>query len=113
LDAQGVPCALAETVAEHSYLASLIALDLSSRLKSRGINIDPLKTASLALVHDVAEAFIGDIAKTFDKLTGEVKTEVELRVAEEYIKNKFLLELYKDFSKAKLLKLRSLDSATT
>ena len=103
---KGVPCALAETVAEHSYLTSLIALDLSSRLKIRGFNIDPLKTTSLALIHDVAEAFIGDIAKTFDKLTGEVKAEVELKVAEENIKNKFLLDLYKDFTEGKTIEAK-------
>jgi len=94
---RGVPRVLAETVAEHSYLASLIALDLAGRLMACGVRVDPFRTAALALLHDVAEAFVGDIVKAYDELSGEVKSAIELKVVEKHIGSDFLLKLYREF----------------
>lgn len=73
---RGVPHGLAETVAEHSFHASIIALEVSLRLRDRGCRIDPYKAAAIALVHDLGEAVIGDIPRTAS--LGEAKRGAEL-----------------------------------
>ncbi|ESQ22978.1 MAG: putative hydrolases of HD superfamily [uncultured Acidilobus sp. MG] len=55
---RGVPSSLAETVAEHSYAAALIAAEVAQR-----VGADPYEAALIALVHDLAETKVGDIAK--------------------------------------------------
>lgn len=61
---RGIPHTIAETVAEHSFHASLLALELSLRLRDMGYHIDPYKAAVIALVHDIGESIIGDIPRT-------------------------------------------------
>ena len=94
---RSVPRNLAESVAEHSFLAAVIALDIASRLRSGGIDVDPLRASALALIRDIGEAYVGDIAKVFDKLTGAVKDSIELGVVEEKVENEFLKKLYREF----------------
>ena len=60
---RGVPHELAESVASHSFWASVLAYELALELRRRGAGIDPERTALIALYHDMAEARIGDIAK--------------------------------------------------
>ncbi|MGC9210214.1 MAG: HD domain-containing protein [Acidilobus sp.] len=55
---RGVPASIAESVSSHSFAAALIALELAQRL-----GLDPYRSAAIALVHDIAESRIGDIAK--------------------------------------------------
>ncbi len=57
---KGVDACKAETVSQHLFASSLIALEISSKLN----NIDKYKAASIALIHDIGEAIIGDISKT-------------------------------------------------
>ncbi len=61
---RGVPASMAETVSQHSFKAAIIALRVSEILRDMGLEINPLKAASIALIHDLAEAFIGDIVPT-------------------------------------------------
>jgi Predicted hydrolases of HD superfamily len=55
---RGVPPSLAETVADHSYAAALIAAEVAQK-----VGADPYKAALMALIHDLAETKVGDIAK--------------------------------------------------
>ena len=71
----GVPARDAETVAEHSYVAAVIALEVALRLRERGAMIDPYRAATLALVHDMAESVIGDITRRAG--LGEAKKRAE------------------------------------
>ena len=73
---RGVPHQLAESVAEHSFWAAVIALELSSIARSLGIDVSPERVASIALVHDLAEALMGDIAKV-SGISDAVKEEAE------------------------------------
>jgi len=60
---RGVPSQLAESVAEHSYWAAVLAFEIAVRARERGIVVDPLKAAAIAVFHDVGEAVIGDIPR--------------------------------------------------
>ncbi|AFZ70226.1 putative HD superfamily hydrolase [Caldisphaera lagunensis DSM 15908] len=57
---KGIEPCKAETVSQHLFASSLIALEISSKLN----NVDKYKAASIALIHDIGEAIIGDISKT-------------------------------------------------
>ncbi len=60
---RGVPPSQAETVAQHSYLSAILALELAWEASKRGATVDPLRAAAIALIHDAAEAWVGDIPK--------------------------------------------------
>jgi putative hydrolase of HD superfamily len=53
---RGVPAAAAESVADHSYLTALIAWLLA--LDAPGLDAD--RVLKLAMIHDLAEAIVGD-----------------------------------------------------
>ena len=98
---RGVPKSLAESVAEHSFLSAVVALVMASKLRFSGVDVDPLRATVLALIHDVGEAYIGDIAKVFDELAGAVKESVEIGVVEDMVENEFLKTLYREFHEGK------------
>lgn len=60
---RGVPPSAAETVAQHSHLSAMLALELAAEALERGVEVDPLRAAAIAVVHDAAEAWVGDIPK--------------------------------------------------
>ncbi len=47
-----------ESVAEHTWMTSLIAVLLMDKT---GINLDPLKVLKMIIIHDLVEVFAGDI----------------------------------------------------
>ncbi len=75
---RGVPPALGESVAMHSFYAAMIALEIGEKLKKRGINVDPLKASAIALTHDIGEALVGDMPKWSTDRIKEVKENLEL-----------------------------------
>lgn len=50
-----------ESIAEHSYGVAVVAALIVDDLRARGETVDGEKVLRMALVHDVAEAFTGDI----------------------------------------------------
>ncbi|MCE4628130.1 MAG: HD family hydrolase [Desulfurococcales archaeon] len=60
---RGVPSVIAESVAEHSFWAAVLAFEISVRARSRGVQVDPYRAAAIALFHDIGESVIGDIPK--------------------------------------------------
>ncbi len=62
-----------ESVAEHSWRTALMAMLLESELPGIDIN----KVIRMCLIHDLGEAFTGDIA-TFDKTEEDAQKEEEL-----------------------------------
>lgn len=50
-----------ESIAEHSYGVAVVAAMLVDDLRARGTTVDGEKVLRMALVHDAAEAFTGDI----------------------------------------------------
>jgi putative hydrolase of HD superfamily len=60
----GVKRDYTESVAEHSYGCSFIAMVVANHLKAKGVVIDIGKVAILAILHDLPESITGDIART-------------------------------------------------
>ena len=50
-----------ESIAEHSYGVAVVAAMLVDDLRARGVTVDGEKVLRMALVHDAAEVFTGDI----------------------------------------------------
>ena len=50
-----------ESIADHCYRTSVLAMILADFLIDQGIEIDSAKVMKIALLHDVAESQIGDI----------------------------------------------------
>jgi len=90
---RGVPTPLAETVAEHSFLSAFICIEIGSRI--RGIDIG--KVALYTLVHDIGEAFTGDITKPIGLKLGELKNSIEKDYVLKHIDNEIIKELYKRY----------------
>ena len=96
---RGVPRELAETVAEHSFMAAVIALELASEASRRGLKVDPFKAASMALIHDMAESIIGDIPKR----AGIDKSGVERSAFMSLPVSATIKSLYEEFEEGKSL----------
>ncbi|MEN3000082.1 MAG: HD family hydrolase [Acidilobaceae archaeon] len=60
---RGVPHPVAESVSEHLFASALLAYEIALLARRRGIRVDPERAMAIALVHDLAEAVIGDISK--------------------------------------------------
>lgn len=54
----------AESVAAHSYGVALAAMLLADELRARGVEIDAERVLRIALLHDWAEARMGDLPRT-------------------------------------------------
>jgi putative hydrolase of HD superfamily len=74
---RGVPPGLGETVAEHSFSAALIALEVGSLLRKKGINVNPELAAAIAVAHDLPEVLVGDIPKWSADRLKELKEKLE------------------------------------
>ncbi|MBP1358134.1 MAG: HD family hydrolase [Sulfolobus sp.] len=65
----GIPPSMAETVALHSFEASVLAYMISLELRKKGYSINPDHAAVVALFHDAGESLLGDLPKwTSDKI---------------------------------------------
>jgi putative hydrolases of HD superfamily len=86
------PRIINESVAAHSYFVSLISLFICEKLKNN-YNIDFLKVLKISIIHDLAEAELGDIVypvrQKFKKLN------IILNNEEKHIINKKLNSDYK------------------
>lgn len=54
----------AESVAAHSYGVALAAMLLADELQARGVEVDVERVLRIALLHDWAEARVGDLPRT-------------------------------------------------
>lgn len=83
----GIPPAIGETVASHSFEASVLAYIISIELKKKGISINPEHSAVIALFHDAGETLLGDLPKwtssKIDKSSAEIKAFEELGIGKE------------------------------
>ncbi len=80
---RGIPPAIAETVAAHTFEVAVLAHLLATELERVGAPIDVRRVLELALYHDVPEAVEGDIVKWVkDRLPHEVAEGVEREAAD-------------------------------
>lgn len=64
-----------ESIAEHCFGVGVVAAILVDDLRARGVTVDGEKVLRMALVHDAAEAFTGDIP--MPAKTAELKRALE------------------------------------
>ncbi len=100
-----------ESIAEHTYGVCVVATVLVDDLRARGLTVDGERVLRMALLHDAAEAFTGDIpmpAKT-------EKLDVALEEAEALLLSKVLpapqLALWKEAEEGKTLEARIVKAA--
>jgi len=103
---RGIPSPIAETVAEHIFLTAFICIELSSNIQG----VDVGKVVLYSLIHDIGEAFIGDIVKPLSVRLGELKGHIEEDYITKNIDNELIVDLYKKYIRqidfeAKLAKL--------
>lgn len=61
-----------ESVAAHSFGVGVTAMTLADTLRSRGVTVDVEKILRIALLHDWAEARVGDMPRTATEFFGAV-----------------------------------------
>jgi len=94
---RGIPASIGESVASHSFEASLLSLIITAHLKNKGITVSPERTAVLALIHDVPECMVGDIPLKTSISIGGLKEELELRKAGEIFGDTWILQLFIEY----------------
>lgn len=94
---RGIPKTIAETVAEHTFEAAIIALALTKSISRKHKNINPFKVLAMTLIHDLAEAYIGDIIKSFSSRIGDLKKEIEKEVFIKNLKKVLPVELFEEY----------------
>jgi putative hydrolase of HD superfamily len=112
---RGVPAAIAETIAAHMAESAIIALALADHILSQGIQVDAYHAASIAAVHDLSEAYVGDIVKRAVELIGkEAKERAEIAAAEEELgKDSILTRLIREYIQQETLEARVAKAAET
>ncbi len=96
---EGVPKAFAEDVAQHSYEVALTSLVITLDLRKKGIEIDLGKVLAMALLHDLPEAFVGDIIKYTQRYIGKLKEEAELQSLSEFIRMDYIIKIHSEYIK--------------
>lgn len=106
-----------ESIADHSFRTTLLAMVLADILVEQGIKIEPEKVMRLALLHDVTESQIGDIPYPAMKYIPEdVKEDGEEKamrfmVAELGTIGARYVALWEEFKDAKTLEARLVRAA--
>ena len=107
----------AETVAEHCYRMSLLSMVLADTLIENGVELDAGKVMRLSLLHEIAEARVGDIpfsATTY--ITKEVKEGAERKATQMMLKSLGNLgqryqDLWEEFEQGQTLEARLVRAA--
>lgn len=98
---RGVPHIISETVAEHLFASALLSYEIAIKAKKRGLDVNPEKTLAIAIVHDLAEAIIGDISRKAG--IDEAKEEAEMRAYDMLNIEPELKNLYLEYREGRTL----------
>jgi putative hydrolase of HD superfamily len=91
---RGVHAAIAESIAEHTAESAILALYVAEMLGRCGVEVDAYRAASIAAVHDIAEAIVGDIVKyTTDAIGKKLKEEIEAKALRETLGDTLIARL--------------------
>ena len=99
---RGLPEALCESVAEHSFGTALLALLIAGKDGDCGGlgRVDPARAALLALVHEMGESYAGDITPV-DGVSREAKEALErdaiMRALEGHPDREWFISLWEEF----------------
>jgi putative hydrolase of HD superfamily len=106
-----------ESVADHCYRVSLLAMLLADILVEQGVRLNAEKVMRIALLHEIAEARVTDIpAVSLGYIPAEVKSQAEQKAAEAML-NPFgalgerYLALWEEFEQRSTLEARVVRTA--
>ncbi len=112
----GVSKADTESVADHSYMITLLTLILAIKEKEKGNDIDIEKTLVMAILHDLPESVSQDLDRRIRKYSpkkyDEFKTDLDREAIKHLFKNlpgktsDYLLEIFQEFHAKKTLEAR-------
>jgi len=106
-----------ESVAAHSFGVGVTAMMLTDELSARGIQIDTERVLRMALLHDWAEARIGDMPKTATHYFGnEQRKRAESAAFDDIVEElaaggELYRELFKDYEDRTSLEARLVKAA--
>lgn len=94
---RGIPPAIGETVASHSFESAILAYELSNELLSKGVKVNPERACVIALFHDIAESILGDLPKwTTLNMDKSEKVNLEIKALKELNVD---IKLYEEYSR--------------
>jgi putative hydrolase of HD superfamily len=106
-----------ESVAAHSFGVAVTAMMLADQLSARGIDVDVSRVLRIALLHDWAEARIGDMPRTATQYFGsEARKKAELAAFEDIIEESGSVKesyrgLYEEYEQRSSLEARLVKAA--
>ena len=106
-----------ESVAAHSFGVSVTAMLLADKFKAHGVSVDVEKVLRIALLHDWAEARVGDMPRTATLYFGsEARKQAEMAafsdvVSEVDAAKGFYANLYNDYEHRSSLEARLVKAA--
>lgn len=106
-----------ESVGSHSFGVATAAMLLADRLQSRGVAVDVNRTLRMAIVHDWAEARIGDMPRTAAQYFGpDARKKAELLAFKDIVANlgddrRPYIALFEDYEQRASLESRIVKAA--
>jgi putative hydrolase of HD superfamily len=106
-----------ESVAAHSFGVAVTAMTLADELQTRGVSVDTERLLRMALLHDWAEARVGDMPKTATTyFASEVRKRAETAAFADVVRgaggaNSLYRELYDEYEQRKSLEARLVKAA--
>jgi putative hydrolase of HD superfamily len=106
-----------ESVAAHSFGVETVTMLLADRLTSNGVKLDVTRMLRMALLHDWAEARIGDMPRTGTLYFGsEARRKAELQAFNDLIagagdQQELYRELFEDYEQRNSLEARLVKAA--
>lgn len=106
-----------ESVAAHSFGVGVTAMILADAVGARGVNVEVEKVLRIALLHDWAEARVGDMPRTATELFGAAirkkaeRTAFQQIVSDENFKEASYEALYDDYEERRSLEAKLVKAA--
>jgi putative hydrolase of HD superfamily len=108
----------AESVADHSYGVAVVSMLLADELTARGVDLDVERILRIALMHDWAEARVGDMPRTATEYFGAgTRRRAERAAFDDIVSNcgdeqkKLYSELHEDYERRSSVEARLVKAA--